>query len=241
MTAPALIRDAVRVQAALQELPDGRVVALAPVKIYVPLRYVDRNLAVVGVENHILGIYAITVEDKYYGVSLINAMVPIEPSQTNKVKMDGDDFLEFVFETGSTVIKSLDLVCVDTLTYRIYDEILAKGNIPWYLGYEELAALFNTAKKHADANVGQEQEVIQLIVSLVARSREDRTKYYRTVVQSLEDLHNKPPVFVPLMSVRYSATNTLNKLAGSYFGQGVVSALLNPAERTERIENLLRK
>ena len=240
MSNPALKRDPLRVRSALQELPDGRVVAKEQVKIYVPYRYIERDLAIIGVENHILGIHAIVVGE-CYAVTLVDAMVPIEPSQTNKVKMAGDDFLEFVFDAGSTVFKSLNLVCVDTLTYRIYDEIFAKGNIPWYLGYEELARIFDTAKKHADANIGMEQEVTQLIVSLIARSREDRTKYYRTVVQSTDDLINNPPAFVPLMSVRYSATNTLTKLGGSYFGQGVVSALINPSERTERIENLLRK
>lgn len=230
-----------RVRQALEKQPDGRVVARERVKIYVPYRYVERDLAYVGIENHILGIYAIVVGDRYYGVSLVDAMVSIDPSQTNKVKIDGDEFLEFIFEERTTVIKSVHLVCTDTITYRIYDEIFAKGNIPWYLGYEELARIFDTAKKHADANIGQEQEVTQLIVSLVARSRADRTQYYRTVVNTPQDLRDNPPVFVPLMSVRYSATNTLTKLGGSYFGQGVVSALINPAQRTERIEELLRK
>ena len=237
-------RDAKQVRSALRELPDGRVVALRPVKIYVPMRYADRDLAYVGVDNHILGIYAITVDDEAYAVSSVCAMVPLEPSQVNtKVKIAGDEYFEFVFDKGAIVYKALDLVCTDTITYRIYDEIFAKGNIPWYLGMEDLARVFDTAKKHADANIGQEQEVTQLIVSRIARDPHDRTKDYRTVIRDLKDLQDptKSPVFVPLMSVRWSATNTLTKLGGSYFGQGVISALINPAERTERIENLLRR
>ena len=239
MEPSALHRDAKRVQAALQELPDGRVVAREEVKIYVPVRFIDRGLAYVGLENHILGVYLITVADQVYGVSLINAMIKIEPSETNKVKMAGDEFLEFIFREGSTVFKSLDLVMTDTIVYYIYDEMLAKGNIPWYLDYDDLSHLFDTAKKHANANIGQQQEVTQLIISLMGRSPEDRTRPWRNEVRSHED--PRKPVFVPLMSVRYTATNTLSKLAGSYFGQGVISALIHPAQRTERIENLLRK
>jgi len=236
-----LIRDAQRVHECLQELPDGRVVTSKRVKIHIPARFAERDLAYVGVENFILGIYAIIVEDKFYGVSLVNAMIPIDPSETNRIKIFGVEYFEFVFEPGSTVFKTLELVKTDTLTYKIYDEILSGGRIPWYVGYEELGKLFDTAQYHAGANIGGNQEVTQLIASIVARDPKDRTKYYRTAVQSLGDLRTVQPVYVPLMSVEYSATNTTNKLGGSYFGTGVVSALNDPSDRTERIEDILRK
>ena len=238
MEPATLIRDAQRVHECLQELPDGRVVTSKRVKIHIPARFAERDLAYVGVENFILGIYAIIVEDKFYGVSLVNAMIPIDPSETNRIKIFGVEYFEFVFEPGSTVFKTLELVKTDTLTYKIYDEILSGGRIPWYVGYEELGKLFDTAQYHAGANIGGNQEVTQLIASIVARDPKDRTKYYRTAVQSLGDLRTVHPVYVPLMSVEYSATN---KLGGSYFGTGVVSALNDPSDRTERIEDILRK
>lgn len=241
MEPATLIRDAQRVHECLQELPDGRVVTSKRVKIHIPARFAERDLAYVGVENFILGIYAIIVEDKFYGVSLVNAMIPIDPSETNRIKIFGVEYFEFVFEPGSTVFKTLELVKTDTLTYKIYDEILSGGRIPWYVGYEELGKLFDTAQYHAGANIGGNQEVTQLIASIVARDPKDRTKYYRTAVQSLGDLRTVQPVYVPLMSVEYSATNTTNKLGGSYFGTGVVSALNDPSDRTERIEDILRK
>ena len=241
MEPATLIRDAQRVHECLQELPDGRVVTSKRVKIHIPARFAERDLAYVGVENFILGIYAIIVEDKFYGVSLVNAMIPIDPSETNRIKIFGVEYFEFVFEPGSTVFKTLELVKTDTLTYKIYDEILSGGRIPWYVGYEELGKLFDTAQYHAGANIGGNQEVTQLIASIVARDPKDRTKYYRTAVQSLGDLRTVQPVYVPLMSVEYSATNTTNKLGGSYFGTGVVSALNDPSDRTERFEDILRK
>lgn len=232
-------KDAARIKSALAKTSDGRVVARGKVKILSPTRYADKNLSTVGLDVHILGIFAWVVDDQYYAVSLINAMVPIAPTETNRVRIDGEEFFEFCFEDGDTVIKSVDLVCTDTLTYHIYNTIFAQGNIPWYLGYEELRQIFNTAKKHADANVGTQQEVTALIVSRIARSRQDRTRDYRTVVQKPSDLVTNPPAFIPLMSVRLGATNTLTKLGGSYFSQGLTSALLHPSERPERIESLL--
>lgn len=234
-----LIRNAKAVNSTLKELPNGSVVTAKGCKIYVPVRYIERGLAQLGTDAYILGIYAITLDDQYYGVSLVNAMIPISPSTTNRIKLDGDDYLEFVFSPGATVFRSTDLVKMDTLIYKIYDEFLALGHIPWFMKYEELGHIFDTAKEFAGANIGTNHEVTQLICSILARDPKDRTKYYRTIVNSQEELVTNPPVFVPLKSVQYAATNTTTKLGGSYFSAGVVSALIDPSSRTERIEDLL--
>lgn len=241
MDPKSLVRDPHRVHACLKELADGRLVAVKDVKIYVPTRFAERGLASIGIETHVVGIYAIVAEDRYYGVSLVNAMERIEPTSTVKVVMDDDEYYEFYFAAGATVVSSVQLVRTDTLVYKIYDEIIAKGRVPWYLGYTELGKLFDTAQYHAGANIGQNHEVTELIVSMIARDPKDRARYYRQVVQSPADMVKVPPVFVPLRSVTWAATNTTNKLAGSYFKEGLASALVTPADRVERIEDLLRR
>lgn len=240
MNVDALVRDPVRIRAAIKKLPDKSLIALQDIKIQCPARFAERGLAEIGAEIRVTGHIAYIVEDKFYAISLVNAMIQFTPTETNRIKIDGDDYLEFFFEKGATISPSAMLVKVDTLTYRVYDEILSKGNIPWYLDYLDLGKIFNSASKHAGAKVGSNQEVIELIVSLIARDPNKREVYYRSIVQSLTDINSKPPAFVPLRSVQYGATNTTNKLAGSRFSDGVVSALVSPAERTERIEKILR-
>ena len=235
-----LIRDPQLVQSYVQELPDSSLVALKPVKIYIPTRFSERGLAEVGIDTYIVGIYAMVVEDRYFAVSLVNAMIRIEPSSTLKIKIKGDEYYEFSFDAGQVIMTSVNLVKTDILVYKVYDEIISKGRVPWYLGYDELGHLFDTAKHHAGANIGTDVEVTELIVSMISRNKKDRTQYYRTVIQSIEELKTNPPVYIPLRSVQYAATNTTNKLAGSYFSLGIVSALVSPADRTERIEELLR-
>lgn len=236
-----LTRDAPKVHAALKELPDGRLVTTKGCKIYIPARYAERGLAQVGIDTYIVGIYAIVVDDKYYGVSMVNAMMRIDPTTTQKISVDEEEFYEFYFEPGATVCVSVMLVKTDTLTFKIYDEIIAKGRVPWYLDYNDLGSLFKTAKYHAGANVGQQREVTELIVSMIARDPKDRTKYYRQTVQSQGEIALRPPAFIPLRSVVYQATDTTTKIMGSYFSDGLQSALINPSERTERIEGLLRQ
>jgi hypothetical protein len=235
-----LTRDAGRVTDTLQELGDGRLVTKTGCKIYIPARFAEQDLAYLGVNTYIVGIYAIVVDNLYYGVSTVNAMINIDPTDSNKVKMEGQDYIEFVFDAGSTVFKSTELVKIDVLTYKIYDEIFSKGRVPFYLDYNDLGGIFDTAKYHANANLGTTGEVTQLIASMISRDPDNKNKYYRTVVQDLSDIRNKPPAFIPMRSVAYAATNTTTRLGGSYFDKGVVSALVNPSERVERIEYLLK-
>lgn len=241
MNPKSLQRDAKKVHEALKELDDGRLIALKELKIYIPARFAERELAFIGIETVIVGIYAIVVDDAYYGVSTVNAMMRIEPTITNKIKYEDEEYYEFVFPKGSTVLASVHLVRIDTLTYRIYDEIISKGRVPWYLSYSDMGRLFDTAKYHANANIGQNNEVTELIVSMISRDSKDRTRYYRQTVKTLDDVIKNPPAFIPLRSVQYAATNTTNKLAGSYFSDGLVSALVSPADRVERIEDILRR
>ena len=238
-------KDVARVFGTLREVKDSvtgdsSLVSIKGCKIYIPVRFSERGLANVGVETVICGICAIVVEDKYYAVMIMNALMRIDPVETNKVVVDGDEYYEFVFDPGSLVVPSLNVVRQNTLVYRIYDEFVNKGRVPWYMGYAELGKLFDTARKYAGANIGGDHEVTELIVSMIARDPRDRSKYYRQTVQNSEDLVKTPPAFIPLKSVTYSATNTTNKLAGSYMQDGIVSALVSPSERTERIEGLLR-
>lgn len=241
MNPRSLVRDASKIHEILQEMPDGSVVVTKECKVYIPSRFAERSLAEIGVQNIIAGIYAIVIDDLYYGVSLINATIKIKPSSTLKVKILGVEYFEFTFNQGSTFIEATTLVKTDTLVYRIYDEIISKGRVPWYLDYNDLGKIFDTAKSHAGANIGQNSEVTELIVSMISRDPKDKTRYYRTSIDSIDELKTKPPAFIPLRSVIFAATNTTNKLAGSYFSTAVSSALVSPAERTERIEGLLRQ
>lgn len=241
MDIKTLLRNPQKVHECLQELPNGSLVALKEVKIYTPVRFEERGLAEVGVDTYIVGVYAIVAEDKYYGISTVNAILRITPSSMLKIKIKGEDYFEFTFKPGATIIPSLNLIKNDIIVYKIYDEIISKGKVPWFLSYEDLGHIFDTAGYHAGTNIGNNNEVTELIISMIARDPNEKVKYYRTLLNTSEDLKTKSPAFIPLKSVIYAATNTTNKLAGSYFGTGVVSALVSPSERTERIEELLRR
>ena len=235
-----LVRDPQKVHSDLVELADGRLITKSGCKIYIPSRFAERDLAYIGLNNYIVGIYALVVNNSFYAVSTINAMINIDPTDTKRIKIDDTEYIEFIFAPGSTVIKSLNLVKIDVITYKIYDEIFYKGRIPIYMNYDDLGSIFDTAKYHAGANIGESSEVTELIASIITRDPDNKNKYYRTKIKTLEDARVYPPAFIPLKSVSYAATNTITRLGGSYFDTGVISSLVSPSDREERLESLLK-
>lgn len=234
----SLTRNPAGVLATLHEIDDKTLVTEKGCNIYVPSRFVEHGLASLGAETYVIGIFTIVVGN-IYGSMMVNAMINIDPAETNRVLINDDEYLEFVFPPGSVVIPNLYLAKTDTLVYKIYDEIIAKAKVPVYLTYFDLAKIFDTARKHAGANVGFYKEVTELLISISARNNKEKTQYYRQVMVDMHDLITNPPYFASLKDVTLSATNTTNKLGGGYFRNGTVSAINSPSERTERLESFL--
>jgi hypothetical protein len=241
MSAKDWIRNAKKVHEDLVKQPNGSVITARGCVIHIPERFLEKGLAVLGQEVLMTGIYAICVADKYYGVSTLNANLKIKPSKIVTVKIDDVSYLEFSFDPGSVVFVESQIVRTDTLVYRIFDEIIAKGRVPWYLDYNDLAKLFETSTEFAGVNLGRTHAILEMIAAAVSRSSTDRTQYYRQAVKSQQDVKDHPPVVIPLRSVTYGASNTTAKLMGSYWNDGVTAALVNPADKVEKIEELLRR
>lgn len=235
-----LKRDPKRIHAALKKTSGGQLVTPGGCKAYLPVRYAEQGLATVASEVVVVGILAWVVEDKYMGVSLTNAMMRLSPSSVNTVTVAEEDYYEFVFDAGSTVVQNVELVKDDTLPYRIYNELFAKGRVPWYMTYEDLGRIYESAEKHANIVVGANHAVIEMMAAAVCRDSKNLTRYYRHVVEKEQDLVTNPPAVTKLKDVGLGATNTTAKLLGSYFTEGLTSALVNPSDRKEPIETLLR-
>lgn len=241
MDASTYVRDADRIKAALKELPDGSVICTAPIKLYIPERYVQKRLMSQGNETYILAIFALVLDDKYYGTSIADAMIRVGQASIATVKFGEESYLEFSYEKGDTVFGSTMLLQDKTLVYSIFDEFVSKAHVPWFMNYEDMAKLFDTAEYHAGMNPGGSRATLELIISMIARDPDDTMSYYRHIFKDKKTMLTKPPVLVPLRSVALGATNTSAKLIGAYSDEGFTSALNNPSTRMEPIEEILRR
>lgn len=232
-----LVRSPEKVGELLQEM-DGALYPLEECRIHIPVRFAERGLASIGAETYVIGILPL-IFGGFYSIIMVDALIRIEPSEVNRITIEDTEYYEFVFAPGSEMIPNLNLAMVDTLTYRIYDEIIAKARVPWYLNYFDLAKIFDTAPAYAGANIGQNKEVTELLISIVARDQKKRTEYYRRTATDPLVLEDYPPLYAPLKDVSLSATNAVTKLGGGHFRDGTVSAIVSPSERAEPLEQLL--
>lgn len=241
MDTSKLRRNAEAVKRNLVETPDGRLVVKKACNLYTPARYVEKGLAHVGNETYVVGIFGLVIEETgEYSTSLANAMMGIDPSWSNTVTIDNTDYIEFHFEPGTTLCTNVNLVKNDILVYHIYNEIIAKGHIPWYMNYIDVGRLFDSALYHGGLNLRSSPSTLQMIAAVISRDPSNRTQYYRQSVKSLEDATHIRPAFIPFRNIAYGATSTAAKLIGAYFEEGLTSALINPSTRVEKVEALLR-
>ena len=225
----------------LVENASGQVLAKKNCRIQIPMRFTEIGLGEIGINTFSYGFFPIIFDTGEYAVLNVCAMVELNPYKLTIVNIEDVDYYEFHFDAGQVVIKTTDLVKKEALMYNVFDEFVFKGKLPWYAEYEDVGKLFDTAKYHADSNVSQNVEVIEFIASMISRSKEDRTKYIRTLATSYDDVKLEKVDFVPLKSVFYSVSSTLNKIAGSYFNDGVTSALVQKSENAEKIERIIRR
>lgn len=242
MDASRFRRNADAVKENLVETSDGRLVVRKACNLYTPARYVEKGLAHTGNETYVVGIFGLVIEETgEYAASLALAMMGIDPSWSNVVTIDNTDYIEFHFEPGSTLCTNVNLVKNNILVYNVYNEIIAKGNIPWYLNYLDLGRLFDSSLYHGGLDLRASPATLQMIAAVISRDNNDRVKYYRQTVKSLDEALHKRPAFIPFRNIAYGATSTTSKFIGAYFEEGTLSALTNPSTRVEKVEAVLRR
>ncbi len=240
MQSQQFIRDAARVRSAWKVTTKDEMVAVYPVKIYIPARYKQSDMAIFENEKSFMGIFAMVVDDSFYGTSLVSSFVRSEPTAINDVVIDDEDYIELYYEPGARIMTNINLPKVDSFLYRISDEFIAKGRVPWFMGYEDLGKLFENSGYYNGRQIGYNPQINEMVAATMCRSPDDIKTYFRQR-RSVESIGSDvKPTVIPLRAVSYGATNVIAKLMGPYFDENVTSALVSPGQRVENIERLLR-
>lgn len=235
-----LVRNAEAVHSALQET-DKTLIALEPCKIYFPEAYMGGELGYMGDVIRVCAIYGIVVKEKFLGVSRACALMETAPSVIDIVVIGAMRYYEFIYKEGDEVIRNLDLVRLSTLVYRIYNEFITNGKVPWYFDYNDLAFIFDTALLHGGADLRTDSTLLEMIAAVMARQTENKFLYSRHDPRLQRKNYSKKVIsYVGMKSVIYQATNTSARLSGNYFNEGVTSALIATSTTNENIEDLIR-
>ncbi|QXO10912.1 hypothetical protein pEaSNUABM54_00086 [Erwinia phage pEa_SNUABM_54] len=240
MNYSTLVRDASKVHENWIKTENGQYIAREACTVIIPQRYVEKSLASFTGSVFTLAIFAVVVGGKYFGVSVGNAMVRLSPSSVTMRTFEGSKYIEFHFEAGDVVIPNVAMVRNNKIPYQVYNEFVAKGNVPWFMSYLDMSRLFNTADSHAGLDLKTNHAIFEMLAAVMARDANKRTLYLRQTIENAGEITARIPVYVAFRNIQEQATNTTTKLMGSYFRDALASALVNPSTRLEGFEKLLR-
>lgn len=229
-----LKRDADYIRENLVTSNSGVITTKKDILLMVPSHFEAKGLLSIGMRNYSMGYFAVIMDDKY-AVMILPAMIELDPrANITKEKINNVEYYVFAIDAGSTFIVTDQVFKKKTIVYFVVNEFIMQGKIPWYYTYDDIGRLFHDTSEFADITLYQREEVGEILAAMITRDPKDRTRHYR-----LTDFKDKP-AYVGLTSVFFSATNTVNKICGNYFSDGIVSALVTPTEEVSNIEKILR-
>lgn len=235
---PATIRDPKFIQSQLYK-KGNQIFTSVPASIEIPKRYLNRDLLEIKDLTYVFGVFAICIGDKY-SVGLIPSMFRTVPLNIKEYKIGEDEYIQFLYGKDTCIIENSEVVRKDVLSYNIFDEYMMAGRIPWYIEYEDLCRIMDNMAAYADSNVGKNLFANEIVTAFVARSKNDMTKYYRTVSTGKTGDQRGKYTFNGIDDVYFSAPNTMSKMAGNYYRNGVVSALVQKEKSIGDIEKAVR-
>lgn len=234
------VRNAAKVKAELVKNEGGQVICKSSCRVHTPVRFVERDLSRIGVRTYLFGIFPIILETGEYAVMNVCGRVEISPSRTTMVTLDEVDYYEFQFEAGDVLITTDDILQDDKIIYFVLDELVFQAKVPWYLGYDDMGKLLDSARHYSDSRAAEVLETVESLISVIARPKVNNEVYLRSQLDTLKNLGSDNIQFIPLTSVHLTVSGTVNRIGGSYFEPAVEGALVTPSKKSDDVEKILR-
>lgn len=233
-------RNPEKVKSELVKNSGGQVICKSECFMHTPVRFVEKDLSQIGVRTFLYGSFPIILKSGDYAVMNVCGRVEITPTRTTMITLDELDYYEFQFDAETVIIPTDDILQDDKIIYYVLDELVFQAKVPWYLGYDDMGRILDSAKQYADSNAATVLETIEALISILARPKNNNEVYLRSQMEQLADLGPDNIQFIPLSSVHLTVSGTVNRIAGNYFEPAVEGALVSPSKKSDNVEKILR-
>jgi len=215
------------------EVKEGKVYTKEKLIIEFPKWYEKKGLLVIDDVSYLYGIFALIIDNKY-SVSIIPTLLPTTPIAVTEVVKDEIEYIQYHYGKGDVIIENTTVVKKEILSFNLFESFFLQARVPWFIEYEDLIRILDNLQKYAKSNLGNNYISTELVVSFITRNKEDKRVFYR-------QKQDEPYEYIDLMNVYYSAISTISKLAGNYFTESLVSALVQHEDKPNKLEVLIRK
>jgi len=221
------------------ELPDGSIITKEGCKVYFPVSWTECGLASVGDDIQVLGFFT-AVYGSRFTVGSAMSMVRLSPAIVNIVKGFDEDYYELTFDQGGLVMETSAIVIDDTLSYRVYKRFVEMGKVPIYMDSLDIITMFKNVRYCCGSKLGDGESVLTAISCSILRDPQDLSRPLSLSKEGPFSHGDYDFVIVPFRDVQFGASNVTAKVSGSYADIAINSALVNPSDRSEAMEDGLR-
>lgn len=237
MDYPALTRNKERVFKALKTLEDHSVIALEPLEIHFPKRFIEKSLADIGDKVESIGVLGLVLPEGVFCSFYRVARVTMSPSNIREVNIEGVRYVVLEFEKGDTVFNNLEVVKDEHLNYPYYMEFGFFARLPWYIPPTMAPKLFDYSGLIAGKKVGATPQVFRVIYGLAFRDPDNPEIAYR-YGEAIKK--GRPPLVVGLNNGSMLIDGTFNRLMGGYLADNIIAAILNPDTKVTESEKVMK-
>lgn len=230
------VRSPEKVRATLKRVGD-ELITLKGCSIIFPRTYEDKQLAYMGNDISLVGVFALFIDDVHYAVALAPTKFSIGNCLVEIIKIAEIEYYKLTFSPGATVYRSVKALKVKVFSYNIVNYFIDYGRVPWFLSYIDAAEICRDIKEWCNISLGDGQACFDVLISLIARTDEDIRTYYRHTLTSDKDLH-KHPHFIPVMEKSLTTTSTLARVTGGELKKSIRETLIDEDMTREPLEDL---
>jgi len=203
-------------------------------------KFVDKEMTILDNICKVMGIMAIIDNDNNYAIMTVPGIMSVEPNEIEDVEIDGEHYYKLVISKGDALISDTTIVKDTGNVYKVFDLLILKGKVPFFLNYEDMLAIFKNLPEFTGTKIGKDTLPFEIFIAMIARDKNDPTKDFRLTVKTHNDAIKESPKWVGLTNIYYSFGSTLSKIAGSYFKTGVLVAAVNKNKKPTKLEKILK-
>jgi hypothetical protein len=203
-------------------------------EIYIPQRY--ERYGCLHVEEFVMtmGIFDMVINGSEETGMFLPSMIRIEPTTIEQTNIGPAAMYKLTLHKGDVFMRT-ETVKNGTLAYVIFDNFISLAKQPKFFDYRLMMFMFDVVIRTTGVSFNVDHAVFEMIFAYLCRDPDDPSKQYR------HGSMRKDPLFVSLKHAATLTESTTSKLLGPYFDDALDSALINQADQTNEVEELLRK
>lgn len=238
---PYTKRDDLAVMALIEEDDKNSTwVAKADLEVIFPTRYMNNKLGSFDDKFNVVGFICFrNPATGIFGLTKICALVPITPDEINVMKIDEVEYYRLVCYRGSIICPNTNLVERQVLAYEIYNEFVSKHRLPPYFDAVDDAKVLDTLPSYCGVSLPVNRAITRVYPATTTRWADDIMIPLREKYKKQSDVFAMQGEYTSLNSVSFGATNTFSRLNGNYMADGLDSALANPSQSVETVEQIV--